>query len=146
MERSARDLLNEYGVRNTHCRRTVLQLFLDTQHTLSHKEIEKRVAEQYNRVTVYRTLEAFHNIGIIHKVLNDKLEAHYALCIPKCSGQFHQHDHMHFKCTVCGKTVCLPSKMPQINLPEGYLVKDVQMLAIGTCKYCTKGLKSPQST
>ena len=140
VQQSVRNLLNEYGVRNTHCRRTVLQLFLDAQHTLSHKEIEKLIEMQYNRVTVYRTLETFHNTGIIHKVLNNELGTHYALCSPKCGNNSHQHDHVHFKCTRCRKTVCLSSRMPKVYLPEGYKIKDIQMLAVGVCKYCTESL------
>jgi Fur family ferric uptake transcriptional regulator len=94
------------------------------------------VAQTFDRVTVYRTLKTFLDKGMIHKVLDDGGALKYALC-HYCQGENHQHDHVHFKCAVCGETSCLDDVyVPRVNLPEGYQVAEVNLLVQGVCARC----------
>ena len=114
-------------------------MFLDSNYALSNSEIEKEIAEEHDRVTVYRTLRTFLDKGIIHKVLDDSGAPRYALCNHECQDDKHNHEHIHFKCIECGLTTCLEEiKIPNIDLPPGYDTKEVSILMQGTCKDCQK--------
>lgn len=135
--RIQRQILKESNLRSTSSRSKILGLFLNNPHALSYSDIEKEVAANYDRVTVYRTLKSFLDKGIIHKILDDKGGLKYGLCSDLCTNAKHQHDHVHFKCTHCGQTSCLDKvEIPNINLPHGYKVDEINLLIQGTCSNC----------
>ena len=139
MKEVIRGILKNNQLRSTHSRSEILGLFLNSNYALSNSEIEKEIAEEHDRVTVYRTLRTFLDKGIIHKVLDDSSTPRYALCNIECQGEEHNHEHVHFKCTSCGLTTCLDNvKIPNINLPVGYMAEEVNVLMQGTCKDCQK--------
>ncbi|MEQ8414950.1 MAG: transcriptional repressor [Imperialibacter sp.] len=132
-----KETLKEHRLRNTQCRTDILAIFIEHDFALSHADIEDRVSEHYDRVTVYRTLKTFVDKGLIHKVLDDNGAQKYALCNADCSEDLHKHEHVHFKCIRCGLTTCLDeSDIPGIKLPAGYVLMDVSMLVTGYCKDC----------
>ena len=139
MKEVIRGILKNNQLRSTHSRSEILGLFLDSNYALSNSEIEKEIAEEHDRVTVYRTLRTFLDKGIIHKVLDDSGTPRYALCNHECQDDKHNHEHIHFKCIECGLTTCLEEiKIPNIDLPPGYDTKEVSILMQGTCKDCQK--------
>jgi Fur family transcriptional regulator, ferric uptake regulator len=132
-----KETLKGHRLRNTQCRTDILAIFYEHDFALSHADIEDRVSEHYDRVTVYRTLKTFVDKGLIHKVLDDNGAQKYALCNADCSEDLHKHEHVHFKCIRCGLTTCLDeSDIPGIKLPAGYVLMDVSMLVTGYCKDC----------
>src|SRR3546814_11691606 len=82
---------------------TLFRSFLKKDYALSHSDIESEIAEDIDRVTVYRTLKTFYDRGLIHKVLDDGGSLKYTLCTGACSATEHRHEHVHFKCTECGQ-------------------------------------------
>ena len=132
-----RDMLKDHRLRNTQCRVDILSVFFDSEFALSHSDIENKVSDHYDRVTVYRTLKAFVDKGLIHKVPDDTGSQKYALCKDDCTVEVHKHEHVHFKCIVCGQTTCLDeSTIPGIRLPKGYAMIEMNMLITGYCKDC----------
>jgi Fur family transcriptional regulator, ferric uptake regulator len=132
-----KETLKGHRLRNTQCRADILAIFYEYDFALSHADIEDKVSEHYDRVTVYRTLKTFVDKGLIHKVLDDNGAQKYALCNADCSEDLHKHEHVHFKCIRCGLTTCLDeSDIPGIKLPAGYVLMDVSMLVTGYCKDC----------
>jgi Fur family transcriptional regulator, ferric uptake regulator len=131
-------LLKDFRLRTTVNRQTILLLFLQKDHALSHGDIEKEIDNALDRVTVYRTLKTFLDKGLIHKVLDDEGTLKYALCTPTCTSKGHHHDHVHFKCIICGQTNCLDIEVPGIKLPKGYKAKEVNLLIQGTCENCSQ--------
>ena len=130
-------ILKDNNLRVTTCRDQVLRLFIQAQSALSNADIEDGLSNEFDRVTVYRTLKTFLKKGIIHKVPDDTGNLKYALCTDECSGEQHNHQHVHFKCENCGLTVCLDHvKIPEIKLPEGYYFADSNLLVNGTCDKC----------
>lgn len=129
-------LLKSFNLRSTPNRQAILHLFLRKDHALSHGDIESEIDDNLDRVTVYRTLKTFLNCGLIHKVLDDEGGMKYALCNELCSSAEHHHDHVHFKCAVCGQTNCLDIEVPAIKLPKGYKPNEVNLLIQGTCAQC----------
>ena len=134
---SLTDLLKDHNLRSTSSRSEILRLFEKSSHALSYSDIEKEVSPSFDRVTVYRTLRTFLDKGVIHKVLDDGGALKYALCNEHCHVAEHHHDHVHFKCTICGETQCLDDvEIPSTKLPKGYRVKEMNLLIQGTCPRC----------
>lgn len=137
MATQTKDLLKEFDLRTTSCRTEILSLFIDKDYALSHSDIEQKISEAHDRVTVYRTLKTFLDKGLIHKVLDDGGSAKYALCKESCTSDDHNHEHVHFKCIRCGMTNCLDNvEVPKISLPSGYNAIETNLLVQGICKAC----------
>ena len=130
-------ILKDFRLRNTSSRADILRLFLNHGYALSYTDIEKKVAETYDRVTVYRTLKTFLDKGVVHKVLDDAGGLKYALCKEHCSQAEHHHEHVHFKCIRCGQTNCLEDvEIPEVHLPKGYKPQTLNLLIQGVCLKC----------
>jgi Fur family transcriptional regulator, ferric uptake regulator len=139
MKPTQTQLLKEHHLRSTSSRAAILSLFLQNDRALSYSDIEKKIADSYDRVTVYRTLKTFLDSGVIHKVLDDGGSLKYALCDIACSTSEHHHEHVHFKCTSCGQTSCLDQvAIPSIQLPNGYSATELNLLIQGVCDKCRK--------
>ncbi|MFK7969767.1 MAG: Fur family transcriptional regulator [Bacteroidia bacterium] len=132
------NILARHKLRRTAPRQAVLELFIKESAALSQPELEHKLKTQCDRVTIYRTLTAFLENGIVHKVLDDAGAAKYALCAHDCeSDHVHQHNHIHFKCENCGQTTCLDDvRVPPFNLPDGYKVRETNVLLQGVCGVC----------
>lgn len=136
-------LLKEHDLRITSSRMDTLRVFANHHFALSQPELEKNLGDEYDRVTIYRTLTSFLEKGLIHKVLDDAGAAKYALCTHEHSNHEHQDEHIHFKCTQCGNTHCIESlNMPPFAPPEGYTFFDTQVLIHGLCPECNARLMS----
>jgi Fur family ferric uptake transcriptional regulator len=130
-------LLKDFRLRTTPSRQEILHLFLRKEYALSHGDIEKEINNALDRVTVYRTLKTFLDKGLIHKVLDDEGSLKYALCNEACTTTGHHHNHVHFKCTMCGQTNCLDVEIPAVKLPKGYKPKELNILIQGICENCS---------
>ncbi len=119
-------------------RKRILEIFLSSENALAHQDIESRCSEEYDRVTIYRTLQTFLEKGIIHNIPSTDSVTRYALCNDACITTGHHHDnHVHFKCDTCGKTLCLDEvTIPKVQLPKGYTMKEINMVVNGVCKTC----------
>lgn len=133
---SPETLLKDFQLRSTPGRQEVLQIFLKNTYALSHGDIEHKMPPDFDRVTLYRTLKTFLDKGLVHKVLDDEGGLKYALCNHNCSTAGHHHNHVHFKCTICGQTSCLEVEIPGIKLPKGYKPTEANLLIQGTCSNC----------
>ena len=130
------EILRRKNLSVTDSRKKILGLFLDSHDALAHGDIEKKAGEKFDRVTVYRTLQTFVEKGIIHSIPTSDNSVRYALC-RDCQEGHHHDEHVHFVCSNCGKTICLDDVVsPAINLPERYIVEDVQVVINGICKDC----------
>jgi Fur family ferric uptake transcriptional regulator len=141
LQTRALKILQSFKLRNTDCRKEILDIFLSKSFALSNADIELKVGKEFDRVTVYRTLKTFLTKGIIHKVLDDTGNPKYALCKEHCTHEEHHHQHVHFKCNECGQTNCLEEiEIPPIQLPLGYKSTESNLLISGTCVDCTHKL------
>ncbi len=133
---SLKKILGSHKLRITDCRLHVIQLFLTERKALSQGDLENQL-NQYDRVTLYRTLNSFLDSGIIHKIPNSEGVATYGLCHETCSPNQHDHNHIHFKCNSCGQIQCLDDKsVPNVMVPEGYHIEAVNMIVDGVCAKC----------
>lgn len=129
-------ILKDHSLRITNCRLDVMQLFIDEKNALSQGDLEGSL-EQYDRVTLYRTLNSFLDSGILHKIPNEEGTATYGMCYDTCSPDHHHHNHIHFKCNTCGQIECLEEKeVPKVSVPKGYQVEGINMILDGVCASC----------
>ena len=136
-EKKIDEILKRNQLSITSGRRKILELFLGQEGALSHGDIEKKAGEKFDRVTVYRTLQAFLEKGLIHSIPTADNSIRYALCKDCCSAGHHRDDHVHFICNTCGNTTCLEDvTIPPIKLPRGFITEQVEMLVSGVCKSC----------
>lgn len=131
-------LLKNSRLSVTETRTAILKLFLQSTGALSHAAIEKATKAQFDRVTIYRTLQSFLEKGIIHTIPTDDNSIQYALCKGSCSEGHHHDNHVHFICKECGMTFCLDHvEVPTIHLPEGFDGQDFEVIVKGKCEKCS---------
>lgn len=137
VESTAIDLLKKHDLRITGSRICTLQVFLANDFALSQPDLEKDLGEEFDRVTIYRTLTSFLEKGLIHKVPDDAGATKYALCSAHCSKHEHKDEHIHFKCVSCANTHCLDElPFPHFKAPQGYTFLDTHILIQGVCRSC----------
>jgi len=134
-----KQILSTHQLRITQSRLDVLSLLINKGTALSQPEIEDEMHGQCDRVTIYRTLATFLDKGLVHKVLDDAGAAKYALCAGGChETTAHNHNHVHFKCSMCGQTLCINDvHVPTLSLPGGFRVHEQNVLIQGTCPGCS---------
>jgi Fur family ferric uptake transcriptional regulator len=97
--------------------------------------------ESSERSTLFRTMKTFEEKGIVHQIEDGTGIIKYALCEDNCECEVGNDLHLHFHCNSCGETVCLTEhKIPQINLPDGYVAEDINLVAKGVCEKCSNDL------
>lgn len=134
----AQEVLKQNGLSTTESRKAIMQLFLESKGALEHSVIEKKTKDQFDRVTIYRTLQTFQKNGLIHTVPSSDSVVKYALCKHDCGEGHHHDDHVHFICDTCGITYCLESiTVPEVKLPKGFSMSDINVLVNGVCKSCS---------
>jgi Fur family ferric uptake transcriptional regulator len=131
------DILKRNQLSVTDSRKKILELFLHSNGALAHADIEKNTGENFDRVTVYRTLQTFVDKGIIHVIPTSDNSILYALCKDSCEAGHHHDDHVHFVCEDCNKTICLDEvTVPIVKLPNGFKPKNAAMVVNGICDDC----------
>ena len=139
MNKKADEILRRNRLSITGSRKKILDLFLTNKNALAHADIEHRAGEKFDRVTVYRTLQAFVERGILHTIPTNDNSVKYALCKNDCFEGHHHDNHYHFVCGDCGKTECLEEfVLPSVRLPAGYAADNVEIVVNGLCGECLK--------
>jgi Fur family transcriptional regulator, ferric uptake regulator len=131
-----RGLLKESGLKCTLAREAILTLLHAARRPLAHGEITReRGVRGLDRVTVYRTLTALQEAGLLHRTQDNngvwRFGAHPRHQVG-CPG-----NHPHFVCTSCGVMRCLSDQaLPWITVAPGEQVVGKQMVAYGLCSGC----------
>ncbi|MEX0967642.1 MAG: transcriptional repressor [Bacteroidia bacterium] len=132
-----KDLLKDRKLKATPTRVEVLSIISGFESAVPHSEIQKSL-QDYDRITLYRTLNALMDKGIIHKALSDENETFYALCTNQCTTINHNHKHIHFKCISCQEVTCLQAEHPvNISVPD-YIIHTIEIAATGLCQKCIR--------
>lgn len=136
--RQAVEVLRQHGIRVTEIRKEIVETLLSRDSALSCKEIKELIPGDFDRVTLYRTLNTFVEEGIIHQITGSEGTVRYALCSSgECATHHHDDKHIHFRCTACGLTFCLEyHNPPKLEIPNGYKVGSFEISATGLCKSC----------
>lgn len=136
---SSIEILKKHQLSVTDARKNILALFSASKNALAHADIEKKSSTEFDRVTIYRTLQTFVEKGIIHSIPSSDNSVRYALCKEECTAEQHQHNHIHFICDSCGITYCLDQiTVPAIVLPMGFRPTQTDLIVSGTCNKCAQ--------
>lgn len=131
------NLLKNHSLRITHVRKSILGCFANSDKALSHSDIEQFFSDEFDRVTIYRTLNSFLDKGLLHKVPDDTQVAKFALCHQDCNEHHHYDNHVHFKCEKCLKVQCFHEvKIPTIPALKDYTILSANLLIHGICNAC----------
>lgn len=129
-------ILEDKGVRPTAMRLLVYKLLVNRENAISLGELEKDFKTS-ERSTLYRTIKTFEEIGLVHSIEDGTGIIKYAICENHSTSKENNDLHLHFRCNTCQETVCLTEyKIPQINLPKGYISEDMNLTVKGICEKC----------
>ena len=134
---SSDKFLESKGVRPTAMRLLVFKYLATSEVAKTLTDIENAFAKA-DRTTLYRTLKTFEEKAVVHKIDDGSGVTKYALCEEGCNCELERDLHLHFHCRHCGETVCLTEqKIPNINLPEGFVAEDANLVLKGICDKCS---------
>jgi Fur family ferric uptake transcriptional regulator len=130
-------ILSAKGINPTAMRLLVLEYLLEQPTAVSLQDLENGF-HHADRITLYRTLKTFEEKGLIHAIKDGTDTTKYALCTDSCTGGEHYDLHLHFYCTSCKETYCLPkTKVPEVVLPNRFVVSELNLTARGVCDRCS---------
>ncbi len=130
-----KSLLNQHKLKATPSRLALYHYVHDFGSAVPYSNIQDEFKD-LDRVTLYRTLNAMCDKGLMHRASVGDDEVHYAVCAHSCTTTEHHHDHVHFKCDDCERLYCVPTKgLSTIEL-DGYEVREIQIQLSGVCKGC----------
>lgn len=129
-------ILKNRKLRLTGARLSLYNFLAESNRPLSVNKLVASLAPKADRASVYRNIELFESIGIIHKVYTGWK---YRI---ELSEQFHPHHH-HLTCEKCGKIIpiSLGSKMEKaienFGGKHGFKITSHQIELHGLCSRCT---------
>ena len=129
------ELLETAKLRRTGPRAAILNVLLQAKKPLTQVQIAAKLADTIpNKVTIYRTLERFCRVGLVHKAFMQKRAWHYELA-DKCTES---QCHPHFACEKCGVISCLVGLSVSIveGLKKGFVIHRQQVRLEGLCPRC----------
>lgn len=130
------DKLFKKQINPTAMRLLVLRFLQQQSTALSLTELELGLGPT-DRVTLYRTIRTFEEHGLVHRIEDGTGITKFALCQMDCNTDGHFDLHVHFYCTQCKETHCLPkTHIPEVQLPEGYMALETQLVVKGHCAAC----------
>lgn len=129
------NLLRDRGLKVTPKRLELLLLISNYSSAIPYSKIQKSL-NNFDRVTLYRTLKSLLDSGIIHKATVSTEDVYYAMCKHYCTSSEHHHKHVHFKCNSCLEVSCLDVTTPvHIDIPN-VIIKQVEIEVSGVCEKC----------
>jgi Fur family ferric uptake transcriptional regulator len=135
-----KELLAERDLRLTPQREAILRVLVNHADLhLSADEVFRRTKEECPDIglaTVYRTLEIFENLGIIHKLQFGEEGSRYEF-----NPEFQKHYHHHLICLSCGGIFefnedLLDDIERAISERTGFDVVDHSLRVYGYCRRC----------
>lgn len=127
-------LLKKNGSSLTKPRKLVFDLLLN-QEPQTIQVLVSRSKQQIDRATIYRTIELFEELGIVHRL---NIGWKYKI---ELSDMFNGHHH-HFYCTNCQKTYnlsqnsMLETMIDSVSSKEGFSPRGHQLEVYGLCRQC----------
>jgi Fur family ferric uptake transcriptional regulator len=128
-------LLKKNGSSLTKPRKIIFDLLLN-QEPQGMQILVKRAEGKVDRATVYRTIELFEQLGIVHRL---NIGWKYKI---ELSDVFLGHHH-HFHCTNCGTTYTLSANsmletmIDTVVSKDGYSPRGHQLEIYGLCSSCS---------
>ena len=132
------EVFKEKELKNTKGRALILSLLKGAEAPLSADEIYAKLRNKgINLSTVYRTLNTFHECGLVHKEVNKNKENVFTLVKDE------HDDHHVLICIKCHKVIQLKGcpyheVNEQIEKDTGFKIQDHNIEIYGICPNCLK--------
>ncbi|RKS56018.1 Fur family ferric uptake transcriptional regulator [Gillisia mitskevichiae] len=132
------------GIRPTEMRLKIYKYLKRKTYALTLNEmqnvfvIKSEKNKTANKSTFYRAIKLFEEKHMVHQINDGTAIAKYAVSDENTTGKYGTDLHMHFHCTDCWKTICLPNKISEESLPDSYKTTDVNLVLKGICKKCIR--------
>ncbi|MDR0763249.1 MAG: TonB-dependent receptor plug domain-containing protein, partial [Bacteroidales bacterium] len=123
--------------RNTKTKQLVMSVLEKSQTALSHEDIEQKLLEKIDRVTIYRILNGFYEDGKVHKIMSEDGKTYFSIC-HHCTDEMHVDNHAHFHCTKCDAITCMKEPLSFQPVPKGYNISSISTILTGICRKCNK--------
>lgn len=129
--------LREKGIKNTKAKNMLLHILKSTKGPMDvnslHGECQKETS--VNLVTVYRSLQQFHEKELVQEFLGKDGVVQYEY-MDKGSKA-----HPHFQCEKCNKVMCLgeldfDEALHFSNMAKQHKVKSINITLNGVCEEC----------
>jgi Fur family ferric uptake transcriptional regulator len=133
------DMLRQAGLRKTPVRIGVLDVLTEVGRPVPVSALLGKLPHHTDAVTVYRTLNTFAKLKLVHRIRGENNEWLYAI---GNGGKAKQHHHPHFVCEDCGAVECLSESevpgdfLPELHIPKRYKVNYFEVVLHGTCGKC----------
>jgi Fe2+ or Zn2+ uptake regulation protein len=125
-------ILKKSGLKKTLGRIKIIEALMEQRRPLTGRELLVKLgSEAVDSASVYRTLNTFFELGVVHRIEGSDNINRFAL---NRGGKVHPH----FTCRTCGRMECLEEMdCPSLNFDrEGYLVERESFFLIGLCPRC----------
>ncbi|MHC4250895.1 MAG: Fur family transcriptional regulator [Planctomycetota bacterium] len=147
--RAARSALKGAGLAATRVRVACLALAMRAGAPLARAEFARAMpGRSLDRVTLYRTLRRFEEVGLFRRERTPGGEETW--CLGACEhGLRRCPGHMHFECRSCGRVECVKTAPSRVRRAlgrlfstggvsgEGLPVEGARIEAWGLCRRCT---------
>lgn len=129
-------LLAGAGIRATSQRLAVVKALATVPNDATAQELHGKLRRSGSRIglaTVYRTLAALSEHGVVDTLVHRQGETSYRLC-----GQGHHH---HLTCTACNRVVelegcSLDAWLAEVGSQQGFALTSHQVELAGLCSDC----------
>ena len=134
-KKSRQQVWEQESLRWTRGRDDILAVLRAAKRPLGQEEVAGRLrGRRLNKTTIYRALEEFERIGLVHRVLVKDQISYFELA-NHCQER---QCHAHFVCTSCGGVDCWHGIFAEIKgeIPSGYVIGRQQLRIEGLCPAC----------
>ena len=129
--------LKAKGIKNTRAKSALLHILKNNKAPMDvntlHKECEK--VTSVNLVTVYRTLQQFHEKQLVQEFLGNDSVTQYEYINKNAKA------HPHFQCEKCDEVFCLGAlnfddALYFSNMVKSHKVRSINITLNGVCENC----------
>jgi len=138
-EQEIKDELKQHGIKNTSAKSTLLCILKNNKAPMSVNNLyqECKKITSVNLVTVYRTLEQFHEKKIVQEFLDKDSVTQYEYISQDSLA------HPHFQCEKCDTVFCLGELIFNdalyfANMANEHKVHSINITLNGICQACQK--------
>ncbi|MEX0778166.1 MAG: transcriptional repressor [Balneolales bacterium] len=125
-------------IQPTAMRLRVLDCMVQQDSAVSLSDLEKLLTHS-DRITLYRTMRTFEDKGLVHQINDNSGTTKFALCASDCSCSYPNDVHIHFYCSPCDTTYCMPElTVPRFDLPQNFRADSGNFVINGRCPSCSK--------
>jgi len=129
-KKNVSEILRKKGISVTTQRIEILKYLMQTKTHPTVEDIYLQIHSTFaslSRATVYNTVMAFKEVGLVQEITIEKEKARY-------DGNFEAHPH--FFCRTCQKVYDLGAEVKLTYPHEKYKVESEQIYLYGVCEYC----------